>query len=697
MRNVSRPSDDTLEQVYWFLFLLAWIPIICAYSWFPDFFGYIKDGVDKTSIVLPEQKFFFRNILGIYALNVVLMFLISIYLKKIDYIIPIIFSAFSIFIYTFNNSIIFSGVQAITYTIYILLFLHSVYFFLKNGHLLSPSFITFASFLIFDCILLIVFEKLFGYSDSPSIFGAVMHLYDATLMNVMFFILISILIRMGYLIWRDNQDFVKQLAKSNKEAFSECRNTALKLWYPMLVIFTVFSVGYYLLFSLVLEPKVVNHLNTQNPALAKVSEEQRPASLEKSMQSFNAGFVADADAKSKAAIASSTAKIQADTKGAPDVVMAEINQHMPHRLPGTETRGCGFLDILCYVENGIKSATNSVYQKVKRRQMAVLRQKLVDIEADVDASAADKSQRMAQAISSELGKVQSMNSTGIAAFFQSYRNLSVLIAIYGLIVLLKTYIIVFSRVLFSPKVPSGSYAGGGLTANFTQGNAPPDGGNIKLHGQEYTINKSDRRDFYLSRNSVFVSGPAPARRNPLGFFAPFSRLWHGKWSMNLVQGCRIGADQQSAKVSVNAPAEIIEWNLVEGERIAFSFADFIGMSSTITLSRFVSMSISTMIFGRTIYYSAEGPGVLLVKSRASAAASPSRNASQSASASKLVNWELRTNFSVAASLTIMDTFLSDYNIKKGTKDFVVWDTDVNRGAGRGAGILRFVKSFLLPI
>ena len=75
----------------------------------------------------------------------------------------------------------------------------------------------------------------------------------------------------------------------------------------------------------------------------------------------------------------------------------------------------------------------------------------------------------------------------------------------------------------------------------------------------------------------------------------------------------------------------------KGERAIFSFDDFVGMSDTLTVDRIVSLSISTMIFGRIIFHATEGPGVLLVTTKAAAPISSTDEADAATQATKLVS------------------------------------------------------------
>ncbi len=121
------------------------------------------------------------------------------------------------------------------------------------------------------------------------------------------------------------------------------------------------------------------------------------------------------------------------------------------------------------------------------------------------------------------------------------------------------------------------------------------------------------------------------------------------------------------------------------------------MGETVKVRRVASLSITTLILGRMIYYVAEGPGVLILRTTAAARISSDPEAHRPAPMPKLVAWAAHTCFGILAAQTTTDTFLSGYNLKTGDKDTVIWDTSTRRGNGPGTGILRFAKSFLLPI
>lgn len=386
-----------------------------------------------------------------------------------------------------------------------------------------------------------------------------------------------------------------------------------------------------------------------------------------------------------------------DLKALPETVRGELEKDIiPEKeLPRMKGPKNCFPEIFrpaCVVKKTIADGVNRAMRKLRREMINAV---VETIEGPATKGAKTADEAMFKALAETQTQFDGFESGSIGAIkrgFQTWRNVSLLATLYSLIVLFKTFLIVFSRVLFSPKVAPD------LAAPFLPEEQPDGTPQLTRHAQVLRIPVDDPDAHFVSRWGVTLEGPPPARRRPLGLRFPIVRVLTGTWSMNRIDGGRDPEDYEfDADLKVDEPAELVSWRLREGEQVVFRFQDFVGMGETVNVRRVASLSITTLILGRMIYYVAEGPGVLILRTTAAARISSDSEAHRPAPMPKLVAWAANTCFGILAAQTTVDTFMSGYNLKTGEADTVIWDTSTRRGNGPGTGILRFVKSFLLPI
>ena len=197
--------------------------------------------------------------------------------------------------------------------------------------------------------------------------------------------------------------------------------------------------------------------------------------------------------------------------------------------------------------------------------------------------------------------------------------------------------------------------------------------------------------FYISR-SFEPSGRAPKFSLPQWKAAIIARILSGNYAMNKVI-------MQSRPEPVHFKAmgsnEFVEWEIKAGEEVIFNFKNFVGISSGIKISAVISLRLTSLLFGRFIFTTAKGPGklILLTKGEPITATDPKANAS--VATSRILAWQRNTRFNVESELNIIDVFMSGIYLKKKENDLILIDADF-KGRGKN-GIVRFIKSFLLPI
>ncbi|MEM8796895.1 MAG: hypothetical protein AAGE61_15120, partial [Pseudomonadota bacterium] len=220
---------------------------------------------------------------------------------------------------------------------------------------------------------------------------------------------------------------------------------------------------------------------------------------------------------------------------------------------------------------------------------------------------------------------------------------------------------------------------------------------ITRKNSAFTVRKDVSEDRYYCYHDIQLQGPPPARSFPLGFRFLLPRLLSRRFSFQHVEGNRSGPANFPAKITIDPPKEIIEWKLREGEVVMFRWNDLVGFSKGINFRRVASLSLSSLILGRIIYYSAEGPGTIYFKTLSAPDISATKTRRSPFDPTGLVAWNAPIRFHVDASLSTLNAFLSSFNITTERGNDYVRDTTDRRVRGTSGGILRFVTTFLLPI
>ncbi|NND00036.1 MAG: hypothetical protein HKN85_07630 [Gammaproteobacteria bacterium] len=726
-----------LEQIFWFCILVSWIPLVCGFSVSLTNIEHGEDGY-VSYVLMPEPAFINYYVVSWLSVLFILTIPISFALRRQfvaretekflrsskkkqlpaeeqarinrqtpHYLLATLPLMLAATIPFFANSPEFNPWSQPLHFIYLLAVAISFYLYMRYAHLISSAFVIFMSVLMLDSILLFV-SHVIQYSGEEaaveshySVFGILFNVYAIDILKVFVFVLFMALVRIIYLAWVDNRKFLKE---TGKEWRSHTTQT-FGLWYPALLIFVVFSLIYQLLYSWKIEPAMVSQVmgcveegeqiaaeNNQGfpPFNCEddMYEEGELISLDAALQKSNKRKMDLLSGITTAKIDSFQVGVVEGTGSAADAIYADINASVPKRLPGTKTRDCG-INIICLIENAIKSAVNSGYVSVKNRQLRKLRGELDELEATVGKDSPEFAAKARELVKAELTALQRMNKTAISSTSNSIKSISKLLLIYSLILLLKTFMIVYSRISFARHTTN--------FVSFATDNDPPARGTLKKRGATMTLTKAGGA-YFCSRHTVVVDGPPEDRVTPQRWTAFFARLFTQHLAMNRVDPAKYSG---KTTVDVDAPSQLVEWSLKDQERVIFNFADFAAMSEGVVIERRVSLSISTLILGRAIQYCAVGPGKLVLKTTANAVLVKGDDNGQvpSLNASNLVAWNVCSNFDVDANLDIKNTFMSPDKLtpRSNTKDLVIFDKSVRRASGRVAGILRFMKSFLLPI
>ncbi|WP_353392322.1 hypothetical protein [Ruegeria sp. HU-ET01832] len=732
LNKIETQQSRFFQELLWFLLFIGWVPMLASYAFVLDPVATGKTGVLTTitdQITLYQQRGWGHPAIGILGLAGLVSAGLVIRLGRLSlWPIPA-FLFWSSLIYQFNSTGAGGAFEMTTHVIYAALAAACTYLFLRHGHLLSTSFIGFTTILFLD-VAGSQIAQLFGAAPGASLLGMMFLGYQPKLVNALLFLTISVLVRMLWMMVRDNWQFVTTLSKSDLRSAS--RKT-LRLWSPALAVFVFFGGFWWALVNLWVEPQMVADVERrtaelENRAIIWVIENEPMAQdshvpyvkswsrsypsadpLERAINQWSDLYLISVHKRVSLNLKTVERDAKNDLARVPLAVKDQMNTAFPKEvLPLLEKPGwCFPLDPVCKTKEWIVEGANQM--------MVDARTGMIDGTTDfagcITLASSDPNRprncpsdvALSDDVSDASTRVQSYyqqvylathttTTSTVTGGFRTWRNVSLLLTLYSVIILLKTFLIVFSRVIFAPN------GAASLHAQFLP-DAPPSSASVLAnHGQHYRIPITEKDAYFVARWGVTLEGPPPARRRPLGFRMPVARIASGTWAMNRIEGNRVEKpDEFDAELKVDEPAELVSWSLQPGERVIFRFSDFVGMSETLKMGRIASLGLSTLILGRMIYYYAEGPGTLILRTTAAARLTPSSEAEKPAPMPKLVAWGSSTRFSIFAALTTMDTFLSGYNLKTAPKDAVVWDSSTRRGDGPGTGIMRFMKSFLLPL
>lgn len=680
-----------LEQIFWGFVLTSWVPVFYALALFPSTELGISN--ELLPIVVPTLDTYGHPILNFANFGVVAGIIIALIIGRPRYLYCLLFPLFCNLIPTFSDQGSLNWEQALTYGLFLLSFILSLATFIRFGHLLSPSFGLFSLVLILDASVITIIHWNFNDVNIPSVFELAYSNVAPNLPAALLFLISAVLWRVVYLAVEHNRDFFSSLFASGQ--LLPAAREALKLWLPMPIIFLVATAIYAAIFSYSSQAYIQNAINyVQENGLVDPTTAPEPDNLPPPTTTEEATvFLERAHTLTIKAKVDATATNLGDMANenvqlAADEAVAGMRARMPTRAPGTETRGCGWLDLKCHFMNLIKSITNSIYQSVRRDFLSELDRRLNVAAARAQGDIATFRAQATAEVNQLASLLSQRTEVGLKSSFQSYYLFSWVILIYSIIILIKTYLIVFARVIFNTKY--------GQFAVFEPGSIPRSHGQIGVRtnatSNELKLPTTDTTTYFVSRKLGLANHPQSKRR-PKPLAAIFTRIANRAWVLN-----RVDMSNRStyAGLTVSPPNSLVEWQLKKDERVIFWFNNFGAMSGELQIDRVVTLSVAGLVFGRMIYYCAQGPGKLILRTNNPAIVS-GQKAARSYTTPCFVAWDTRCRFKVDANLTINDTFRSGVNVKKSTGDNVIVDTAPDEGQKMTTGILTYVTSFLLPI
>ncbi|GAB5448649.1 MAG: hypothetical protein Gyms2KO_35220 [Gymnodinialimonas sp.] len=634
-----------------------------------------------------EQRYFYHPLVGTFSIIALLMAVLALSLRKWGWLLAVPAPLLASFSYQYNGSADLTMLQTGLFAGYCAVAGVSILLYLLRGHLLSVPFAIFLMVLSFDAITVWALSLGDRAGSQLNAMGLLFDNYIPSLPTTILLGAFAVMLKMILLAFRDNRALIASLSG---KVLRKTLWGAVKIWFPMPLIFIAFSVFWAVLLSVYMKDAVITGVTQRENAAPLRVAGQPPDTIRQALQLRADHEFAVLQTYATAQIFAARNEVLAND-GTADELVAKVDELTGQRPASLQTQRCGFFDIGCLVMNAMKSTAWSVYQSTRRSMLSSLSEEANRLEESGLTKATDIAAQVNREVTTMVADLNQQTNATVHRIDATYNWMSRAMIIYSVIILIKTFLIAWSRILFNIRTEQS------VAAKFQMDRKPRGSVTMKSHKQKMTIRKDSTTSFMITRRGVSLSGVPPRRRSLCGWRLPLARLIHRRWYADFVEQPRRGPDHHSAVVEVDQPAEIVSWTLRSKERAVFTFDDFVGMSEGLRLERVVSLSISTMILGRMIFYVAEGPGTLLLRTRAAARISPSTAANQPTAVPKLVAFGSNTSFLVGAEMNVVDTFLSGYVIKKSPPDSVVWDSSEKRGSSTSAGIMRFVVSFILPI
>lgn len=362
---------------------------------------------------------------------------------------------------------------------------------------------------------------------------------------------------------------------------------------------------------------------------------------------------------------------------------AAIPKTLPEISESFKLADCGFFSIGCKIKNGVKRDLDKTYQQQRKEALAELEKEAAELGKKGSKKAVEGVQEIRE-MASDLVKVTSETTENTILFsFLSFHFYSLIMDLIFAFIVIKSFMYVFARVAFTDDTDN--Y----VTFMDHAGGMPH--GTLVTTGNQYNITENATEDFYISR-TFEPAGRAPKFALPQWSKGIFSRLLTRNYTMNHVV---MKDRKEPVHFRAVGSTEFVEWNLKEGEVVIFKYANFVGMTENVQLSRIVSLRLTSLLMGQFIFSTAKGPGKLILLTQGKSTLPTDEKSKASVATSRILAWDKNARFHVESELSIMDVFMSSIYLKKKADDVVLIDADV-RGPAK-SGIVQFIRHFILPV
>lgn len=711
IRAILTDSDHMRRvalNLFWFLVLVSWLPVIAGFTGFADNFipfrGGPPDAVRWLAVPVPH----------VFAMLALVIAALALYLKQ-----PLLLiCAVAPLLANFLGAPGVPGERNAAYYVaiaYLAAFAVSFVLFAIRGHLRSLPVLLFVLICGWDTAVHELLE-FWAWLKSWFIWAAdvslpdlhtetVLHYvltdYSAAESDLLIFLACLVFARFLALVWQQNVELGRRLKKYGwKDLASKYLWPAFLLWWPMLAVFVLFGVWAY--------PALTNHISQQvalaiqDDLIEKKYDEakgQNPQ-LEEMIRHLIKYNRRELVTETKSKIDGLNLAAVKTTHELNTTVYKKLATDIfPDRMPGTRTKGCRKTSIPCHAGNGVKSLANSGYRRLRDPPLAATKQTLVRLHEEAKGNGTLFAQNAKAAIENEINKSAAQAGVAFEKVLYAMSMFSLIMLIYSIMVLVKTYGIVLARIIFDIKNTRRFYAR--LSNEDTNPGHPsrPIQSEVRhIEKQPLALLRSEKLNYYLTRDVLLPAG-LPSAYVPYPAKAIGRRLRTKRYLMSYVDIVH----GQFSNVSLHLPGvfELVRWDIADGEQVVFRFKDLVGMSVGIRLKTEITFSLQALVFGRSVFHTATGKGILLLRTTrypvVGAGTTAEEGPRKARDAGSLISWHTRTPFEIQSDRTIRGVFWLGYNIEKQAQGRVVYTTDATDSSSALMGIARWIRTFMSPI
>lgn len=594
--------------------------------------------------------------------------------------------------------------------------------FAIKGQFLSAPVAIFAVLTFFDSALIAfagligwVFSNLFGepaFASEP--FGQllsslVLDDYGANIIDLLSFFVLLVTLRFSVHLIKDNKQIATELWKQKKHA-KDAALRALRMWWLLPVVFAVLVFMVYPKVDAFIENRSMTWLQKMllcepaNEVPDCVPFEQArttPTEFEpmmRTMVDFSAQEMERSAREATQEIASQTLETADDLKNKIYPILAQ--KVLPPRMPGTNTRGCGKMNIPCHASNGVKSLANSGYRRLRDPPLRALEREIDNAYVAANGNVDMFRQESAKLIEQEIQNYRVRANIAIDKTVQGMKLIAIFSFVYSVMILIKTYGIAFARVIFDYKSEYNLLARLSDSALNPLTTRSAFGENaIQTHKlSPLTFKPADGLDYYI-QSARQVSGGLGYPSIPSPFKAIRKRIFAGNYLMQFYD-LTSGENRDGIGLQFEPHERMISVRVNRGDKFIFDFPEVVALSTSLKVRTFVTLSLHGLVFGKALYRIAEGEGAIILCLDGEPTvlyADHFDGPDERRDPKSFVAWRLDTPFKIQSKLSMAGLLASGYNIAKQKGGAaVLHNNEIRNGAAR-MGIARFVRTFLSPV
>ncbi len=342
------------------------------------------------------------------------------------------------------------------------------------------------------------------------------------------------------------------------------------------------------------------------------------------------------------------------------------------------------VDLICPLSNAVKAAINRSWRKARQAQLNAIERALLDMANDMENGVEGAAEATQARIDGATSTASNWSRQGISSTFLWASILNALSVAFLVFVLIKSFVFIASRVYL--------HADPENEAMWDQFAKPPSGGIPEAQPNSYTFEREAWGTFFTRRNqsnkNIKRDTTWPQLRSMLlrRLATRSLAFYREDWSR----------DQGDKTVKNTKGGQFVAWQLAEGQRVVFNLRALAAFSETVRLKSLWSFRLSHFIFGRTLFSSAQGPGMILLSTQGEPhIGQPGERFTFGAAPAEYIAFDLATDFLVLSDLKLKNIYFSDIEVVANDASRAV--VDVIPDLSLAGGAAKFFRAFFIPV